>query len=159
MVLVPPVVRPRLTPVAMLIDAALAVGGSLDTTTATVVDFTRPQFAPTIRKWYVPGFVVAGAVTVAVAAVAVHPNRLGTELLIVQPVGTWSKLSPTRSKNVELRVRTIGTDAVPPWDPMSTSPPVVESENVPSGPRRRTSSSGSWVLSGSVEVFQPKLPR
>ena len=64
----------------------------------------------------------------------------------------------TRSKNVELRLIVIATDAAPPVS--GTTPTVgALSEKVPSTPSFDTSSSFSWYESGSVDVFQLRLPR
>ena len=66
--------------------------------------------------------------------------------------------SPTRSKNVELRATVNGIDSVVLPSTTGALAPGVRAK-VPSGPIRETSSSGSWVESGSVEVLQFRLPR
>jgi len=106
----------------------------------------------------VPGFAVRGAVTRTETVLAVHPNALEVAIAAVHPDGALSTLNLTRSKNVELREIETGTNAVPP--DAGTLPVVgAEIENVPSDPIRDTPRSGSWYGSGSVDVYQPWLPR
>src|SRR6185503_16985830 len=99
-----------------------------------------------------------GTVTLAVVDVPVQPYRLVAPMTTVQPLGTSSTLNRTRSKNEALRLTLIAASAVPPCDEMSRLPPF-ETEKLPSVATRVTSSRGSWVESGSVQYFQPRLPR
>src|SRR5689334_22333619 len=88
---------------------------------------------------------------------AVQPIRLG-DAAPVQPVGNDVIWNCTRSKNVALRVIVTGTRPVVPASTVFGVPAGLNA-NVPRAPIRDTSSSGSWYGSGSVEVFQFRLPR
>ena len=96
---------------------------------------------------------------VAVVVLAVHPNRLVAASVAVQPAGTSLKLRRTRSKKLGLRLTFTGMATVPPVSGTSTAGVAALTWNEPSAAIRATSSRGSCVLSGSVEVAQPKLPR
>ena len=95
----------------------------------------------------------------AVVLLAVHPNRLVSAKVADQPAGTSLKLRRTRSKKLELRLTVKGTAIVAPVSGAEYAVVGATTRNVPRAATRCTSSSGSWMLSGSVEVFQPKLPR
>ena len=126
-------------------------------TSATTVS-VRPWFTPAIVNSYVPAATDDGAVTLSRADLAVQPNALVRSRCAVHPAGIPETDSFTRSKNVELRLIVIATDAGPPVS--GTTPTVgASSENVPSGPSFDTSSSFSWYESGSVYVFHLRLPR
>ena len=99
-----------------------------------------------------------GTVTDTRAAVAVQPKRLDGMAAALQPVGALVTDSPTRSKNVWLRATLNGIDSVVLPSTTGALVPGVRAK-VPSDPIRETSSSGSWVESGSVEVRQFRLPR
>ena len=118
----------------------------------------RPQLVPTTVSWYVPGTAVLGTVIVAVVEFAVQPNRLGAPNVAVQPLGRPWMLRPTRSKKVGLRFTVTGTVTTPPASGTLGAVVAAPRLNVPRSPTRLTSSSGSWTLSGSVDVFQPRLP-
>src|SRR5829696_997322 len=100
-----------------------------------------------------------GTFTEMLAAVAVQPITLDGTAAAVQPCGHDVTESLTRSKNVELRATLIGTVAVAPASALVTAVEPALSANVPREPIFDTSSSGSWVESGSVDVFQLRFPR
>ena len=77
----------------------------------------------------------------------------------VQPDGSEVTDRLTRSKKVELRATVIGTVPVVPASTVATVAEPGLRANVPRLPIFETSSSGSCVESGSVEVFQFRLPR
>ncbi len=138
--------------------AAWAVGRSFSTTTFTVVVWTRPWFVALTVTWYVPARVGFGSASRSVVAVAVQPSRLVLSSAAVQPDGSDPIERLTRSKKVALRPSVSGTATAPPASPTAAGS-VATIPNVPSGPSRETSSSFSWVESGSVDVFQLRLPR
>src|SRR5262245_14502048 len=94
---------------------------------------------------------------VSAPVLAVQPLRLG-DAAAVKSGGNGVIWNWTRSKKVALRVIVTGIWAVVP---ASTFFGVVVglNANVPRAPIRDTSSSGSWYGSGSVDVFQFRLPR
>src|SRR6476620_2071127 len=100
-----------------------------------------------------------GTVTETLAAVAVQPMTLVGTGAPVQPDGSEVTDRPTRSKKVELRAILIGTVPVVPASTVATVAEPGLRANVPRVPIFETSSRGSCVESGSVEVFQFRLPR
>src|SRR5262245_60000857 len=93
---------------------ACAVGRSLTTATWATTHALRPWFVPVTVSSYVPAGAAGGAVTVSSADLADQPNTLLRSRRAVQPSGMPETDRRTRSKNVELRLIVIGTDAGPP---------------------------------------------
>src|SRR3954465_1731299 len=106
-----------------------------------------------------PGAVPAATVYAMLACVAVQPMRLDGGSGAVSPSGTGVIDSRTRSKNVVLRPTVIGRTPPSGASTLGGVAVVVLMLNVPSAQMRDTSSNGSCVESGSVEVAQLKLPR
>src|SRR6185369_1618806 len=96
--------------------------------------------------------------TVSVVATPANPNRLDGAKEAVAPAGRSVADSRTRSNDVALRVRVIGKRAGPPPTPTTASEPTAIVKS-PRGPILETSSSFSWTESGSVQVFQLRVPR
>ncbi len=90
---------------------------------------------------------------------ALQPIRLDGDGPPVQPSGNDVIDSRTRSKNVPLRVSVSGIDAVVPASTVRGCVVAAPKSKVPSVWILDTSSSGSWDGSGSVDVFQLRLPR
>src|SRR3954463_13514812 len=105
---------------------------------------------------YSPGGVSGGILTLSWPAFADQPIRLAAEA--AQPAGRDVIEKLTRSKNVSLLTTENGTRTVFPPSAVGPGPAGVRL-NVPSGPMRETSSSGSCVVSGSGATFQLRLPR
>src|SRR5688572_9930811 len=136
-----------------------SVNGIAPTWTVTVEALVRPQLVPTTLNLYVPAFAVDGMLIVAVVLLAVHPNRLVAANLADQPAGTSLKLRRTRSKKLDVRLTVTGTAIVAPLSGVGNAAVGAATLKDPRDATRRTSSNGSWKLSGSVEVAQPRLPR
>ena len=139
--------------------SSTSVNGIAPTWIVIVDALVRPQLVPTILTLYVPAFAVDGTLIVAVVLLAVQPNRLVSAKMADQPAGTSLKLSRTRSKKLELRLTVTGIAIEAPVNGAGYAAVGATTRNVPRAATRCTSSSGSWKLSGSVEVFQLKLPR
>src|SRR4051794_21106636 len=77
----------------------------------------------------------------------------------LQPSGSDVIVDVIGSKKVSLRATPKGTTVLAPASPVAVGPPPGVSAKVPRGPIFETSSSGSCVESGSVAVFQLRLPR
>src|SRR5947209_3514519 len=106
-----------------------------------------------------PGRVAAPTVYATLACVAVQPIRFEGVTEAVQPSGTEAIDRRTRSKKVALRATVIG---MTPPSGASTFGGVglaAWMANVPRAQIREVSSRGSCIESGSVDVFQLKLPR
>src|SRR4051794_18146502 len=106
-----------------------------------------------------PGAVPAATVYATLACVAVQPIRFEGVTDAVQPSGTEVIDRRTRSKNVALRATVIGMTPPSGASTFGGVGPTGLIAKVPRAQIREVSSRGSCIESGSVDVFQLKLPR
>src|SRR5688500_11651786 len=106
-----------------------------------------------------PDVAVDGTLIVMFVVLAVQPKRLDGPNDAAQPAGSPVTVNRTRSKKLSLRWTVTGTVTTPPLADTLMGLVAVLTVKDPSAATRATSSNGSWVLSGSVEVAQSRLPR